>query len=134
MLAFSIWPLVAAGAAAVAIGYGWYHPRAFGPLWMRLSGMTPEMAERASKHRHLYALAGFATTFIVAYVVRTLLAATTIVDIGSAVRLALYLFAGLVAPILLGSVLWEHRPLRLYLINAGYWLVVLVVMAIIVSV
>ncbi len=131
MLTLSIWPLVAAAAAATAIGYVWYHPRLFGKMWMRLSGMTPEMAEHGAKHIHLYTLAGFAACLIVAFVMRMFLVGLGIFDVAGAARLAYVLFLGFAAPLLLGSVIWEHRPFALYLLNIGYWLVAFVAMAII---
>jgi hypothetical protein len=127
----SIWPLVAAAAAATAIGYVWFHPRFFGKMWMRLSGMTPEMAEHGARHAHWYALASFFACIIIAFVLRTLLIGLGIFDISGAARLGAVVFLGFAAPILLGSVLWEHRPFALYLLNAGYWLIALVIIAMI---
>ncbi len=120
----SIWPLIAAAAAAVALGYVWYHPRLFGTMWMRLSNITPEMAEHGTTHIHIFALLGFIAMLCVAYVMRMLIA-----GLGNAVRLGGWLFAGFAVPISLGSVLWEHRPVSLYFINAGYWLCVRIMIA-----
>ena len=129
----SIWPLVAA-AAASALGYFWYHPSTFGTLWMRLSGMTPEMAEHGSKHRHLYAGVSFAVTLVIAFMMRMFMQSLTVLDVGSAAQLGFLLWFGFTAPMLLGSVLWEHRPFGLYLVNACYWLLALVLMAAILAV
>jgi hypothetical protein len=49
----------------------------------------------------------------------------------SAADVAFWIWAGFVAPILLGSFLWESKPFTLYLINASYWLVTLLVMSVI---
>lgn len=130
MFALSALPLVAAAAAAVAIGYLWYHPRVCGAAWMRFSGMTPEMAERGARHRHLYMLGGFIAALVVASAMRTLLLDLQISDIAGAARFGAAIFVGFAAPLTFGSVLWEHRPFTLYLLNAGYWLLALVAMAI----
>lgn len=131
MSAISIWPLVAAGVAAIVIGYAWYHPWVFGRAWMRFNGVTPEMAERGARRVHLYEAIGFIACLVIAYVIRALLLGLAISDVASAVHLGFFLWLGFAAPILLGSVLWEHRPLNLYFINAGYWLIALITMSVI---
>ena len=73
MLQASIWPLIAAAIAATVIGYGWYHPRTFGTLWMRLTGVSPEMAERGAKRVHLYEAIGFIAFLAIAFLLRSLL-------------------------------------------------------------
>ena len=98
---------------------------------MRLNGVTPEMAERGTQRRHVYMALGFIASLAVAYVMRMLLVGLGISDVTSAARLGLLISLGFAAPLLLGSVLWEHRPFTLYLINVGYWLVALVAMAVI---
>ena len=127
----SIWPVIAAAAAATAIGYLWYHPRTFGKWWMRYNGITPEMAERGAKRAHIYAGLGFVAFMILAYVLRGLMFSLNISQLIDAIQLSLYVWLGFVAPALLGSVLWEHRPIPLYLINAGYWLFALIIMAVV---
>lgn len=130
-MTLSVWPLVAAALAGLLIGYGWYHPRAFGRFWMRSIGVQPDMAERAAKRAHIHEALGFAACIVAAYVLRLLLIALNVGDIAGAARLGALLGIGIAAPVLLGSVLWEHRPLAVYLINAGYWFATLVVMAVI---
>jgi len=48
-----------------------------------------------------------------------------------AVELGIWSWIGFVAPAMLGQVLWEQKPFSLYLINAGYWLVSFIAMAIV---
>ncbi len=131
MINESVWPVAVAAIAATLIGYAWYHPRLFGALWMRLHGTTPAMAEHGAKRARLYTVLGFVSCVVVAYIMRALMIGLGIMDIVSAVRLGSYMWLGFAVPILLGSVLWEHRPLKLYLINIGYWLCALIVMAVI---
>ncbi len=127
----SVWPLVAAALASTLIGYCWYHPRLFGGEWMRDSGMTPEMAERGARRAHRYEVFGFVAALVVAYVLRMLLIGLGVSDVVGAIKIGAWLWLGFAAPILLGAVLWEHRPLKLYCINIGYWLLALVAMAVI---
>lgn len=132
MIVVTFWPIVAAGVASVLIGWVWYHPRVFGTTWMRLSNVTPEMAERGKKMMPLYMLIALCASMLIAYVMNYIGIAFQIYDwIGAIFELALWSWLGFVVPIMLGMVLWEQRPLKLYLINVFYWLVSFVVMALI---
>ena len=129
MIQGSIWPLVASTIAATLIGYAWYHPRVFGAMWMRLNAVTPEQAERGASRRHVYTILGLVANLVVATILRIFLVGLAISSVPGAARVGFMIWLGFVAPVLLGSVLWEHRPLSLYFIQAGYWLVALVAMA-----
>ena len=131
MTVVTIWPLVVAAIANVAIGMIWYHPKFFGSIWMRLSNITPEMAEKAKRMMPLYSLAAFLAGMVAAYVMNYFGIAWGVYDIVGAVELGFWCWAGFVAPTMLGQVLWDHRPFTVYLINASYWLVSFVVMAVI---
>jgi len=125
----AIGAVVASGFAAVLIGMIWYHPKVFGGVWMRLSGITPEMQERGKRRMPLMGFFGFLAAMLVAYVMSYISAAWGFYNWVGAVQLGIWLWLGFVAPILLGQVLWEQKPFRVYLINALYWLVTLLVMA-----
>ena len=51
-------------------------------------------------------------------------------DVIGAIELGFWSWVGFVAPTMLGVVLWEQKPIKLYLINALYWLVAFVAIAI----
>jgi len=93
--------------------------------------MTPEMADRGKRHMVLHTFFGFLASAVVAYVLLWAGAAESIYDWSGALQLAFWCWIGFAAPILLGSVLWEQRPFRFYLINALYWLVALMAMALV---
>ncbi len=132
MTVVTIWPILAAGAASVLIGWIWYHPRVFGATWMRLANITPEMAERGKKMMPLYALIGLCASMLIAYVMNYVGIAFQIYDwVGAVFELALWSWLGFVVPVTLGTVLWEQRPLKLYFINVSYWLVSFIAMALI---
>lgn len=121
--------VAASGLAAVIIGYIWYHPRVFGGAWMRMSNITPEMAERGKKRMPLMAIFGLLAAMLVAYVMSYVSAAWGFYEWTGALQLGFWCWVGFVAPTMLGSVLWEQKPFRLYLINTLYWLVAFLVMA-----
>lgn len=120
----SFWQILAAGIASALIGMLWYHPRAFGSLWMRLTNITPEMAERGKRRMPIYALLGVMAAMGIAWVMNSFGVALGIYDwVGAIFKLALLSWLGFVVPTMLSQVLWEHRPMQLYLITIGYWLV-----------
>lgn len=128
----TFWPIVAAGVASVLIGWVWYHPRVFGTAWMRLAGVTPEMAERGKKMMPLSVIVSLCGSMLIAYVMNYVGIAFHIFDwVGAVFELALWCWLGFVVPTSLGTILWEQRPFKLYLINTLYWLVTFIVMALI---
>lgn len=132
MIAVSLWPILAAGVASVLIGWVWYHPRVFGTTWMRLANVTPEMAERGKKMMPLSIILSLGGSMLIAYVMNYVGIAFNIYDwVGAVFELALWCWIGFIVPTSLGQVLWEQRPVKLYFINAFYWLVTFIVMALI---
>ena len=131
MYEISFLAIVLAAIASFILGHVWYHPRLFGAQWMRLVNVTPEHVEQGKRFMPLSALAAFVANLLVASVMDYLGVTLGVIDIAGAVQLALWCWIGFVVPTTLGTVLWEHRPLTLYLINASYWLVSFVVMAVV---
>jgi hypothetical protein len=130
-MTMSPWSVLAAGVVATLIGWIWYHPKIFGATWMRLSHITPEMAERGKRHMPLYAFVAFIASIVAAYMMSSFGIAWGVYDWKSAMQFGLFAWIGFVVPPMLGIVLWEHKPLKLFFINALYWLVTLVAMALV---
>ena len=131
MYEVSFLPVLLAGIVSFVIGYVWYHPRVFGGLWMRLARVTPENVERGKRQMPIYAPAALVGSMLIAYVMNHFGIAWGVFEIVGAVKFGFLCWLGFVVPTMLGSVLWEHRPFGLYLLNAAYWLVSFMVMAII---
>jgi hypothetical protein len=129
MYEVSFFPILVAGLSAVVIGFGWYHPRVFGAVWMRLAGVTPEMAEKGKRRMVPYTVVALLAAMIVAYVMNYFGIAWGVYDWIGAIELAFWIWIGFVASTSLGTVLWDHKPIKLYFINAMYWLLALIVMA-----
>ena len=131
MIEVTFFPVLAAGIVSAVIGFVWYHPRVFGSAWMRMSNITPEMVERGKKRMPLFAFLAFLASMLAAYVMNYFGIAWGVYDWIGAIELGIWSWIGFVAPAMLGQVLWEQKPFSLYLINAGYWLVSFVAMAIV---
>ena len=129
MYEVTFFPVLLAGVVAVVLGHVWYHPRVFGGAWMRMTGVTPEMAERGQVRMVLHTFVALLAAMVAAYVMNYFGIAWGVYDWIGALELAVWSWIGFVAPPMLGLVLWDHKPIRLYLINSLFWLVVFMAMA-----
>ena len=75
----------------------------------------------------------FVATLVMAYVLAHFVAAWNTVDIGGALQLAFWTWLGFIATVMIGSILWEKKPVKLYLINVSFQLVSLAAMAVILT-
>jgi hypothetical protein len=55
-------------------------------------------------------------------------------SVSTALISAFWFWFGFVAPVLMGPVLWEKKPWKFWTISAGYYLVLMLVMATIISI
>ena len=124
-IVINYWSVLCAAIASFVIGMLWYGPL-FGKMWMKLSGITPKKMKGKSPVQSM--IIGFIATLITAYVlahfVQYMMAATFV----AGTQLAFWLWLGLVAPVQLGSYLWEGKPFALFLLNTTHNLVSLVIM------
>ena len=129
MMEVAFFPVLAAGVVAVLLGWAWYHPSVFGTAWMRMSNVTPEMAERGKKRMPLIMLVALVASMLIAWVMNYIGILLGVYDVVGAIVLGFWCWVGFVAPTMLGMILWEQRPFRLYLINTLYWLVTFIAIA-----
>lgn len=82
----------------------------------------------------MQAMAGeFVLTLVTAYILAHFIALMGITNVNSALQLGFWLWLGFQAPMLFASVLFERRPVELFLINASNRLVSILLMAVILS-
>ena len=130
--------VVAAGVAAMTVGFLWYGPL-FGKKWLALSGMTQTNVEaaEASSMTKSYLLT-FAGSLIMSYVLaHSLVFASAYLQttgISAGLMAGFWSWLGFVAPVTLGNVLWERKPWGLWVFNNGHYLVALLVMGLILAV
>lgn len=132
MVPVNYWAVLVSAVASMIIGSLWYGP-IFGRIWMRLSKITPEQIAQAKSRSMagLYVMA-FVGSLVMAYVLdHSLIFAGSYFKTGGAsagLMAAFWSWLGFVAPVTLGSVLWEGKPWKLWFLNNAYYLVVLAVM------
>ncbi len=133
---YLITTIVMSALSALLIGSLWYHPKIFGTAWLRLVNISPKDLEKRKKYMPLLMLVSFIMFLCVAFMVSIIISvdisqiiSNTVFD--QTILNALLIWISLVVPVLLWSVFWEGKSIKLFAINAGYWLVVLYAMSLI---
>ena len=123
-----ILPIIAAAIASMIVGSFWYSPYGFGKPWMALMNITPESMKNGSKKKMYTAyVANFIGALVQSTVFAFILTNGNVQGAGQGVVMGIIIWLGFQATIFLGSVIWENKPIKLALINAGNNLVTLIV-------
>lgn len=120
--------VIISAVVATAIGFAWYSPLFFATQWMKLSGLTKEKVAANNKNMPLTYGIQIASSVVAAYVLSVFISYTGAVSIFEGAKIGLWVWLGFVATVMLSTVLYEGKSWTLYFINAGYQLVVFVVM------
>jgi hypothetical protein len=131
MSAVSFASILLAGVASILVEQVWYSPRVFGATWLRLTNVSPEQVEQGKKRTWSSASIGLLASMLIALVMTYIGIALQIGSLGEAAGLGALCWVGFCAPTLLNQVLWDQKPLLLFLINSLYWLLSFIVMALI---
>lgn len=118
--------VLVASVVSMIVGYVWYAPGVFGKQWMELTKVKPKKDGVAKS-----VVLGFVTTLIMIYVFANVMMLADITSVAGGLSAGLTLWVGFVATITLGSVIWEQRPVKLWVINAGHWLINFLIIGII---
>lgn len=123
-------------ALSVILGFIWYGPL-FGKTWMKLSGMMmpdekPGFATMI-KPMILSFIGAILMSFVLASSIAFHDAFYGTSGIGSALSIAVLMWLGFIVPVYLNFSGWEGKPGKLFWINAGYWLVYLLLVAALIS-
>jgi Protein of unknown function (DUF1761) len=127
----NLWGIGTAVLAAWVIAGLWYSPLLFIRPWAEMSGVDGEKFRASLPRAIVVDLVSFA---VMALILDQVLHAWGALTIVSAVLCTFMLWLGFVAVTLVHSVTYEHRPLRYYAINAGYRLVSMVAMGVVLTV
>jgi hypothetical protein len=127
ILAVNLVSVVLAGIAAMVLGFIWYGPL-FGKKWMELTGKTMKDFEKMKSDMPKTYLQGFVLALITAYVLAHFVKYAGAATITDGVMTGVWVWLGFAATLMYGAVLWEGKDKRLFLLNAGYFLVNYIVM------
>jgi hypothetical protein len=122
-LTLNPWAILVAGVSAFVLGGAWYSPILFVKPWLAGAGLTEEEVRRGNP----------AKIFGLSFVLTLVMSANLAAFLSGPPNLAWGLAAGALAGVwvvgFLGILyLFEHRPLKLFLVNGGYCMLALVIM------
>lgn len=126
------WLGVVLGAvASMIIGFVWYSQKVFGSAWMKLIGKSKsDITKEKKKGMWKSLVIDFVASGIVAYALS--LGVDYITTFAGLFIAAFSIWFTFIATTMLGTVIWEGKPWKLYFINAGYRLVSILAMTLIV--
>lgn len=125
------WAVLVCGVAAMVTGGLWYGTL-FGKLWAKDMGFDMSDTEKMARMKK-DAMKNYPQQFIgallTAYVLLHVLNAFDADSIGLALQGAFWIWLGFYVPVKYGDKLWGGKPLRLFFIDAAYYLILLGVMS-----
>lgn len=126
---FNIWAVLVSALSTFLIGGLWYSPALFGKAWMRENGFTEEGLKQGNMVRI------FGLSFLLAIVAAINLAMFMGPENDPAMGAMWGFLAGFgwVATFVGTHYLFERRSFKLFLINAGYSIVALTIMGVILA-
>ncbi|MBT4604133.1 DUF1761 domain-containing protein [archaeon] len=126
--------ILVSSIAVFVVGMLWYSPILFKDQWMKLSGISEKEMKKCKKDgMQKQMIVAFLSNVVLVVVLAQMLNLTGAVGISAAVTVGFWIWLGFIATVSLGSVLWEKKPVQLYLINIGQTLASVLVAAIILA-
>jgi hypothetical protein len=123
----------AAAVSNMVVGFLWYGPL-LGKKWAALMGWGSMSAEQVAAKKKMatssYAIS-FVGALVMAYVLAHVIFFANVYATGglhSGLASGFIMWLGFVAPVTIGSVVWDGKPWMLWAINSGYYLAALLVM------
>jgi hypothetical protein len=126
----SILAVVLSAVAAMAIGFVWYSMSVFGKPWMEESGLTMEKIGNGPGVGYMLVTLTSALTGAMFSFFATRLGVKTVVE---GLTLAVLLWVGFVATSYAATYVFSQKSLKLYLIDTGYYLSLLLAVGVIVG-
>jgi hypothetical protein len=130
-LHINILAVIVSGLVTFGIGALWYSPLLFGKQWVEFNAVSPDKVEAMRKNApKLYGIS-FVCYLVMAAMFAILLRMTHIEHLVGGAKLGFLLWLGFVATVGLTANLYSGRSIKAYALDAGYQLVFLVVMGLI---
>ena len=106
------------------LGGLWYSPLLFGNKFLQIIAWTPQQLEQMEAQSHAKELiVAFVTSLILVYILAHFVQYTKATNAMAGIQTAFWLWLGFIATTNVATVIFEQRPLGLYLINMAYQLV-----------
>ncbi len=114
------------GFLSMFIGFLWYGPL-FGKSWMNLMNFTKKNMKKMRMRPGTAYFWGFITALLMNYVLAFFVDYADATSFELGMQVGFWIWLGFFAPVMLGIVLWENKPFKLYLLNVLHYLVVLLI-------
>lgn len=124
--------IIIATIVGFGIGMVWYSPYGFGKHWMKIAGSSDKKKIPKDEMQKLMAFSmtgAVLSSLVKAAVLAAFLQWLNPLSLQLSLWYALLAWLGFMMPITLSPVLFEQKPFQLFLINTGYYLVSILVMA-----
>ena len=133
--------VLASAVVMMVLGGLWYGPL-FGKKWIALMGfdqhkvadMRAKGMEAMWKSYAMMALGSLVMSFVLAHALVFAGTYLNVSDVSAGLQAAFWNWLGFIVPVTLGTVLWEGKPWTLWVLNAGYYLVGLLAIGVLLSV
>lgn len=127
--------VLVAAVVNMIIGALWYSPVLFGNLWMRWSGIDKKSIDKSrQKGMAKSYIAVFISTLVMAFVLAHFIKYTESTTVSDGMQAGFWLWLGFIATVSLGSVLWENKPIKVWVLNNAHNLFGMLVMGSILAV
>lgn len=114
--------IVAAAALGLAVGGLWYGP-IFGKVWAAARGLSEEALKEGFNAPMVFGLVALLNLFS-SFILDHVLATYGLPDLNLSVMISGGLALGFILPAMAVNYLFSRMTLKLYAIDAGYWLLV----------
>jgi hypothetical protein len=136
MVSINIWAIIVSGVLSVVLGFIWYGPL-FGKKWMALNGMTmpdprPPMSVMI-KPMIISVIGALILSYTLTYSIAMGGSYLHVQGIMVGLQAGFWNWLGFVVPVYLNSAAWENKGWTLFFINAGYWLVLILIIGMILA-
>ena len=113
--------VIVATLAHYILGGLWYSPLLFGNKFLQIINWSPAKIAEMGNQSHAKELAiAFVLSLVLVYVLAHFVQYTKATNAMAGIQTAFWLWLGFVVTTQLPTVLFEQRPLGLFLINVGY--------------
>lgn len=127
----NLFAVIVAAVAFMILGMAWYSPMLFGKLWMNAMGKTEDEMKNVNPGMSYMAMT--VLSLFMAYVLAYVLYLASATDFSKAVVTGFWVWLGFIIPVSATTVFFEGRSLRLFILNAGYYLVGIILMSALLS-
>ena len=136
-LTVNYWAIVMSAIVSVALGVIWYGPL-FGKQWRALRGL-PEIKdgdnvlEMKNWTMPVAALGALLMGWVLDHAIIYAISDMHSGRVATALVISFFNWLGFVAPVTIGIVLWENKSWKLWFITAGYYLITLILMGLVLA-